>query len=68
MQKLIFNVEGMSCSHCENRVKKVVGSLNGVGSVDVNLTQKTVSVELDQSSITEKQIKDAIEEQGYVVK
>ncbi len=26
----ILIVEGMSCSHCENTVKKAVGALNGV--------------------------------------
>ena len=67
MQNLILNVEGMSCSHCENRVKNAVSSLNGVNSVNVDLTNKKVSIELDASIVTEKQIKDAIEEQGYQV-
>ena len=68
MQKLILNVEGMSCSHCENRVKNAVGALSGVSSVVVSLSEKTVSVELDTSAVTEKQVKAAIEEQGYEVK
>ena len=67
MQNLELNVEGMSCSHCENRVKNAVSSLNGVNSVNVDLTNKKVSIELDASIVTEKQIKDAIEEQGYDV-
>lgn len=67
MQNLILNVEGMSCSHCENRVKNAVSSLNGVNSVNVDLANKKVSIELDASTVTEKQIKDAIEEQGYQV-
>jgi len=33
-------VDGMSCSHCENRVKKALGALNGVGSVAVDLKSK----------------------------
>lgn len=32
-----LNVEGMSCSHCENAVKKSVGALNGVKNVSVDL-------------------------------
>lgn len=67
MQKIILNVEGMSCSHCENRVKKAVGALAGVKSVDVSLEDKTVSVELDPSAVSENKIKEAIEEQGYDV-
>lgn len=68
MQKIILDVEGMSCSHCENRVKNAVDALSGVSSVDVSLSEKTVSIEFDPSAVTEKQVKDAIEEQGYEVK
>jgi len=46
MQNLILNVEGMSCSHCENRVKNAVSSLNGVNSVNVDLANKKVSMHL----------------------
>jgi copper chaperone len=67
MSSIVLKVEGMSCSHCENRVKKAVGGLDGVRSVSVSLEDKTVTVELDSSAVTEQQIKEAIEEQGYDV-
>lgn len=67
MEKITLHVEGMSCSHCENRVKKAVGALNGVKGVDVSLKDKLVTVEADTSLVAEKQIKETIEEQGYDV-
>mgnify|MGYP000858364584 FL=1 len=67
MQNIILKVEGMSCSHCENRVKKAVGSLTGVGSVKVSLADKTVAVELDPSLIAETKIRETIEHEGYDV-
>lgn len=67
VEKITLNVEGMSCSHCENRVKKAVGALAGVKSVDVSLKGKTVAVELDPSAVSEDKIKEAIEDQGYQV-
>lgn len=67
-EKMKLNVEGMSCSHCENRVKKVVGALNGVQSVAVDLAGKSVTVEFDAAQIGLRAIADAIEEQGYDVK
>ena len=67
MQKVTLNVEGMSCQHCENRVKKAVGELAGVSSVDVDLKKKTVTVEFDPGMATEGNFKTAIEEQGYEV-
>jgi copper chaperone len=62
-----LNVEGMSCSHCENSVKKAVGELNGVKSVDVDLKGKKVTIEFDAEKVNVETIKDAIEDQGYDV-
>ena len=62
-----INVEGMSCSHCENSVKKAVGALNGVDKVSVDLANKKVTVEFDPGKVTGKSIMDAIEDQGYDV-
>jgi copper ion binding protein len=62
-----LNVNGMSCSHCENAVKKAVGALNGVDSVTVDLEGKTVTVEFDPEKVTVDAFKEAIEEQGYEV-
>ncbi len=62
-----LHVEGMSCSHCENRIKKVVGALNGVNSVSVDLNGKKVSVEHDPEKIAIDAIRAAIEDQGYDV-
>lgn len=64
----ILTVDGMSCSHCENAVKKAVGTLNGVDSVTVDLKSKKVSVEYDCERVDLKTIKDTIEDQGYDVR
>lgn len=64
----IINVEGMSCEHCENAVKKAVGILNGVDSVSVDLKGKKVTVEFDNEKVSIETIKDTIEDQGYDVK
>lgn len=64
----ILNVEGMSCSHCENSVKKAVGTLDGVGSVAVDLKGKKVTIEFDPEKLSVDKIKDTIEDQGYDVK
>ncbi len=60
-------VEGMTCNHCVNSIKNAVGSLNGVQKVDVDLVTKKVTVEFDPEIVNGKQIKDAIEDQGYDV-
>lgn len=67
-QNLTLNVEGMSCMHCVGSVKKAVGTLNGVDSVDVDLENKKVRVEYDPEKVSYETIKDTIEDQGYNVK
>ncbi|MCL1976166.1 MAG: cation transporter [Firmicutes bacterium] len=62
----ILNVEGMSCSHCENAVKTAVLALNGVMDVKVDLAAKLVTVTHDESRNIES-IKITIEAQGYTV-
>jgi copper chaperone len=63
-----LKVEGMSCSHCENSVKKSVGALNGVEKVIVDLKAKKVTIEYDFEKVNIQTIKDTIEDQGYEVK
>jgi copper chaperone len=62
-----LTVLGMSCSHCEASVKKAVGSLDGVDTVNVDLDAKKVTVEFDPDKVKIKQIEAAIEDQGYDV-
>ncbi|HHY82787.1 MAG TPA: copper chaperone CopZ [Clostridiales bacterium] len=67
MERTVLKVEGMSCSHCENAVKKSVGALDGVSAVTVDLKGKTVTVDYDSSKVTIDRIKAEIEDQGYDV-
>lgn len=67
MQNIVYKVEGMSCSHCENRVKKAVGSLTGVLNVSVSLSDKSVNVGFDPSVISDIKIRETIEHEGYDV-
>jgi copper ion binding protein len=66
-QFIELNVDGMSCEHCENAVKKAVGALNGVDNVKVSLHDNTVSVEFNPEKVTIEDIKNAIDDQGYEV-
>lgn len=60
-------VEGMSCMHCVNAVKKSVEVLPGIGKVDVNLTEKKVAVVYDADKVTIEKIKAQIGDAGYEV-
>ncbi|MBT8763947.1 heavy-metal-associated domain-containing protein [Desulfohalobiaceae bacterium Ax17] len=62
----VFNIEGMSCSHCVQAVKKAISSVPGVKSVEVNLEKKQVYLETD-GEVDLDLIKKAVEEEGYKV-
>ncbi|NLW90186.1 MAG: copper chaperone CopZ [Syntrophomonadaceae bacterium] len=64
----VLNVEGMSCMHCVNAVKNALSSLTGVGTVDVDLADKKVTVGYDQDQVNLEQIKNSIQDAGYEVK
>lgn len=67
MEHITLNVQGMSCGHCVQSIEGNVGKLAGVKSVKVHLDKGTVDVAFDSKSVSLKEIKDEIEEQGYEV-
>lgn len=60
-------IEGMQCNHCKMTVEKVLGALDGVEKVEVNLNDKTATIEMSKE-IADSKIKEVIEEAGFVVK
>lgn len=65
MQSVTLNVQGMSCGHCVSSVEGAVNKLGASGKVD--LANKSVTVNYDESKVSLDAIKEAIEEQGYDV-
>ena len=61
----IINVEGMHCDNCAKRIKKALESLDNVLDVTVNLSKKEVILNGDVSN---KEIKECIEDLDYEVK
>jgi copper chaperone len=65
MTQETIKVEGMSCMHCQLRVKKAVEAVEGVQKADVNLQTKQVTVELEEGKADLEKVKAAIRETGY---
>lgn len=57
-----YNITGMSCAACANRIEKTVAHINGVESCSVSLLTNSMSVEGTASS---ESIIQAIENIGY---
>ena len=67
MKEIIFKVEGMMCSGCENRVQNALKEFDGVEDVKASHTDKKVKVILNQD-VSEDLLKEKIEDLGYEVK
>ncbi|BGE81491.1 mercuric ion-binding protein [Staphylococcus petrasii] len=64
----VIKVDGMSCDHCRNTIESALAKINGVRSAEVDLDKNEVRVDYDDNKVSMKEMKDAIEDQGYDVK
>jgi Cu+-exporting ATPase len=60
-------IEGMQCNHCKMTVEKVLVGLDGVEKVEVNLSDKTATIEMSKE-IADSKLKEVIEEAGFILK
>lgn len=67
MMKELLNIEGMSCNHCVEKIKKFVTECEGVQNANISLENKTLEVEFKEPTKIEDII-DAVEDAGFSVK
>ena len=66
MNKKVLNIKGMQCTGCENRVKNVLGTIDGIEEVVADF--KTGIVEItSKHDISANLIKEKIEDLGFEV-
>lgn len=67
----VFNVEGIHCPKCVEKLEKTVGSVNGISGITVSEDLKKVTVNFDAALIdAETIIKEieAVPEKDFIVK
>ena len=65
MEQRTLEISGMSCSHCVGSVRHALASVKGVEVQDVSIGKATVRV--DPAVVTNEELVDAVEDQGYEV-
>lgn len=60
-----IGIEGMTCSGCENTIKKRLGKLPGVMNVEASHEAKEAVVKVDSAQFNYEDYKSAIQEVGY---
>ncbi|MEW6656862.1 MAG: cation transporter [Aquificota bacterium] len=66
MVEKTLKVEGMTCMHCVETVKKALYSVEGVSHVDVSLEEGIAKVRMEKD-IPFSLLQSAVEEWGYKV-
>lgn len=66
-ERVELNVPDMSCAHCEAAIKKALGALAGVATVEVDLAAKRVRVNYDPAQTSPQRIREAVADAGYTV-
>ena len=62
MAKFKIEMNGMSCMHCVGHVKNAFGDCGKVRGMDVEINKAVI-----EGDLTEEEIKDIIEDEGYDV-
>lgn len=60
-----YIISGMSCAACSASVTRVVSRLQGVTACDVNLITSKLTVEFDETVVTENDFKRVVEKAGF---
>lgn len=62
----VIKIEGMSCGHCENRVKTALQSVEGLEIIRVSASDDLAEINVEDDDMLTAAI-DAIEDAGYDV-
>ncbi len=60
-----LKVPAIHCSSCADTIRRNLEPIRGVASVEVDPESKTVDLRFDESDVTEKQIREKLEEIGF---
>jgi len=63
--KIEFNVTGMTCAACANRIEKRLNKLEGVETATVNLALESATVLYDTNQLTAEHMQDVVKKLGY---
>ncbi len=62
----VIKIDGMSCGHCENRVKNALSAVEGLKIIRVSASEDLAEIEYADEALFQAAV-DAIEDAGYDV-
>ncbi|KAF1678394.1 copper-exporting P-type ATPase CopA [Bacillus sp. SKDU12] len=67
-EKAEFDIEGMTCAACANRIEKRLNKMEGVTNAPVNFALETVMVEYNPKETSVGDLKEIVDKLGYKLK
>ncbi|WP_182201303.1 heavy metal translocating P-type ATPase [Paraliobacillus salinarum] len=64
-EKVAFDVTGMTCAACSNKIEKVLNKMDGVSNASVNLSSEVANVSYYPGLVSEEELIERIEKLGY---
>ena len=65
LKEVVMPVQGMTCAACVSRVEKVIGKLEGVHAVSVNLISENATIRYNPGQTRLSEIKQRVIKAGY---
>ncbi|MFD1065460.1 heavy metal translocating P-type ATPase [Oceanobacillus locisalsi] len=66
--KQTFDISGMTCAACANKIEKRLNKMEGVSNATVNFALENVAVDYDQDQVTAGDMMEAVKKLGYSLK
>ena len=63
--KVQINIKGMTCTGCENAIKKTINEFDGVYTSESDFEKGTAIVKFDSTEVDISKVEQAINELGY---
>lgn len=67
MEQVVLQVNGMTCTACENRIQRALGQLQGVRQARADHRTGEVRVILDLANTPEEAVRACVRRAGYEV-
>ena len=65
LQKVELNIEGMTCSGCENAIQSTIDEFDGIYSAEADHENAIAILEFDSTKVDLSKVEEAINELGY---
>lgn len=65
MQTAVLKINGMTCGHCAQTVRRALIGVRGVKEATVNLDAAQANVTFDPGQTTLTALREAVAEEGY---